>query len=186
VTDPLPRYTGCRVNEVRASALFYWSILMSQLNRDAITARIKEIAEGVGTENGIEVVEVDLLGGGSSRMLRIYIDKPEGVTHGDCELISQQVGNILDAEDVIPGEAGYTLEVSSPGVERKLNKPADYERFAGKKAKVILVEAIGNQKHWEGTIRSLNGNIVTLEPSEGKFVEIPLDKVRKANLKFEW
>jgi ribosome maturation factor RimP len=159
---------------------------MPQFNRDAVTARIIEIAERVGKSNGIEIVEVDFLGGGASRMLRIYIDKPAGVTHADCELISAQVGNILDAEDVIPGEAGYTLEVSSPGVERKLTKPADYERFAGKKAKVVLVEAIDNQKHWEGTIRSLNGNVVTLEPSEGTLVEIPLDKVRRANLKFEW
>ena len=159
---------------------------MSQSNRDAVTARITEIAGRVGKANGIEIVDVEFLGGGGNRVLRIYIDKPTGVTHGDCELISEQVGNVLDGEDVIPGEAGYTLEVSSPGVERKLSKPADYERFAGQKAKLVLVEAINNQKHWEGTIRSLIGNVVTLEPSEGKFVEIPLDKVRKANLKFEW
>ena len=66
-------------------------------------------------------------------MLRISIDKPEGVTHADCELVSQQVGTILDVEDVVPGH--YTLEVSSPGVERKLFKPKDFERFQGKKAK---------------------------------------------------
>jgi ribosome maturation factor RimP len=159
---------------------------MPQLNRDAVVTRIKEIAEGVAASLGVEIVEVEFLGGGGSRLLRIYVDKPGGVTHGDCELVSEQVGNILDAEDVIPGEAGYTLEVSSPGVERKLTKPRDYERFAGQKAKVVLIEAISNQKHWEGTIKSLNGNVVTLEPSEGKFVEIPLDKIRKANLKFEW
>ena len=68
---------------------------------------------------GLEVVEVQLLGGGGARVLRIFIDKPEGVTHADCEMISQNVGTILDEEDVIPG-AHYTLEVSSPGVERKL------------------------------------------------------------------
>ena len=118
-------------------------------------------------------------------MLRIYIDRPEGVTHADCELISHEVGTILDVEDVIPG-ARYTLEVSSPGVERKLTKPADFQRFAGQKAKIVLADAIENQKHWEGKIRSLDGNVVTLEPSEGKFVQIPLDSVRRANLKFEW
>ena len=66
--------------------------------------------------------------------MRISIDKPDGVTHADCELISQQVGTILDVEDVVPGH--YTLEVSSPGVERKLLKPKDYKRFQGKKAKI--------------------------------------------------
>jgi ribosome maturation factor RimP len=158
---------------------------MAQPNRDALVSRITEIAERVGRSEGIEIVDVEFLGGGGSRMLRIYIDKPEGVTHGDCELISQQVGTILDVEDVIPG-ARYTLEVSSPGLERKLTKPTDFQRFTGQKAKIVLADAIENQKHWEGTIRSLEGNVVTLEPSEGKLVEIPLDRVRKANLKFEW
>jgi ribosome maturation factor RimP len=158
---------------------------MSQLSRDAVVSNIRNIAERVGASAGIEIVELELLGGGKSRLLRIFIDKPEGVSHADCEWISDQVGAVLDAEDVVPGE-GYTLEVSSPGVERKLTKAADYQRFAGKQAKIVLVDAIENQKHWEGTIRSLDGNVVTLEPSEGRFVQIPLDKVRKANLKFKW
>ena len=158
---------------------------MAQPNRDAVISRITEIAERVGRSEGIDIVEVEFLGGGGSRMVRIYIDKPEGVTHGDCELVSHQVGTILDVEDVIPG-ARYTLEVSSPGVERKLTRPADFQRFTGQKAKITLADPIENQKHWEGTIRSLEGNVVTLEPSEGKLVHIPLDSVRKANLKFEW
>ncbi len=158
---------------------------MAQLNRDAVLAQVTEIAERVGRSEGIEIVEVEFLGGGGSRMLRIYIDKPEGVSHADCELVSHQVGTILDIEDLIPG-ARYTLEVSSPGVERKLTKPADFQRFTGKKAKIVLADEIENQKYWIGTIRALDGNVVTLEPSEGKFVQIPLDRVRKANLKFEW
>ena len=158
---------------------------MAQLNREAVIAQVTEIAERVGRSEGIDVVEVEFLGGGGSRMLRIYIDKPEGVSHGDCEFMSHQVGTILDVEDVIPG-ARYTLEVSSPGVERKLTKPADFQRFTGQKAKIVLADEIENQKHWVGTIRSLDGNVVTLEPSEGKFVQIPLDRVRKANLKFDW
>ena len=78
----------------------------------------------------------------------IFIDKPEGVTHADCEMISQNVGTILDVEDVIPG-AHYTLEVSSPGVERKLTKPRDFERFVGKKVKVALREPIALHGHPE-------------------------------------
>ena len=77
---------------------------------------------------GIEVVEVQILGGGKARLVRIFIDRLAGVTHADCELVSRGVGAILDAEDVVPGE-GYTLEVSSPGIERKLSKPGDFWSF---------------------------------------------------------
>src|SRR5689334_14695521 len=104
---------------------------------DLITSKIEEIANRVAASEGLEIGEVEVKGGGSSRLVRISIDKPEGVTHGDCELVSQQVGTILDVEDVVPG-GRYTLEVSSPGVERKLLKPRDFERFQGKKVRVTL------------------------------------------------
>ena len=154
-------------------------------NNSDLVKRITEIAEEVGRRAGIEIVELDLLGGGRARVLRIYIDKPEGVTHADCEMISHQVGAVLDAEDVVPGES-YTLEVSSPGVERKLTKPADFERFAGQRAKISLAEPVEEQRHWEGTLRGIEGNRIKIEPSEGRVVEIPLEQVRKANLKFHW
>ncbi|HYV61618.1 MAG TPA: ribosome maturation factor, partial [Bryobacteraceae bacterium] len=93
---------------------------------------MREITERVGADTGLEVVDVQLLGGGGTRVLRIFIDKPEGVTHADCEHISQNVGTILDVEDIIPG-GRYTLEVSSPGVERKLSRPREFERFVGHK-----------------------------------------------------
>src|SRR5262245_18107896 len=96
----------------------------------AILSKIEAIVERVAQPEGIEVVEVELKGGGKNRFLRISIDKPDGVTHADCELVSQQVGTILDVEDIVPGS--YTLEVSSPGVERKLLKYKDFERFIGK------------------------------------------------------
>lgn len=158
---------------------------MAQLGREGVIQKVTEIAERVGLEESIEVVEVEFLGGGKSRLLRIYIDKPGGVTHADCEMISRRVGDVLDADDLIPG-ANYNLEVSSPGVERKLTKPADFERFAGQKAKFSLSEPVENQKFWEGTLRGLQGNAVALEPSEGKLVQIPLGTIRRANLKFDW
>ena len=105
--------------------------------REAVASKIEEIAERVAGSEGLEVVEVEVKGGGNNRFVRISIDKPEGVTHADCELVSQQVGTILDVEEVVPG-GRYTLEVSSPGVERKLLKPADYQRFQGKKVKITL------------------------------------------------
>jgi len=154
-------------------------------NREAITARVKEITEQTGASAGIEVVDVQLLGGGGTRVLRIFIDKPEGVTHADCEFISQNVGTILDVEDVIPG-AHYTLEVSSPGVERKLSNPREFERFVGQKVKVVLREPVENQRTWIGALKSFAEGIITLEPTPGRSVQFPLDQVEKANLKFEW
>jgi ribosome maturation factor RimP len=153
--------------------------------KEAVVEKVREITERVGASEGIEVVEIELLGGGKHRVLRIYIDKPTGVTHGDCEMISQNVGTILDVEDVIPGDS-YTLEVSSPGVERRLSKPRDFERFVGQKVKVLLREPVENQKRWEGTLASFQENQVTLEPAPGRTVQFGLDQIEKANLKFEW
>ena len=113
----------------------------------------------------------------------ISIDKPEGVSHSDCEVISHQVGTILDVEDVVPGH--YTLEVSSPGLERKLLKPRDFERFQGKKAKVTLRAPVENQRHWEGTLAGFADGVVSLEAA-GRQIRFPLEQVEKANLKFEW
>ena len=118
-------------------------------------------------------------------MLRLYIDKPAGVSHADCELISQQVGTILDVEDVIPG-GRYTLEVSSPGVERKLSRPRDFERFIGQKIKVVLREPVDDRRHWAGTLTAFADGVVTLEPSPEKTLQFPLHLLEKANLKFEW
>ena len=150
----------------------------------AIVSKIEAIAERVAASSGIEVVEVELKGGGSNRFLRISIDKPEGVTHADCESISHEVGTILDVEDVVPGS--YTLEVSSPGVERKLSKLKDFERFTGKKIKAVLREPVENSRRWEGLLAACADGLITLEVSEGKTVRFPFDQVEKANLKFEW
>jgi ribosome maturation factor RimP len=173
------------------------------MNRTGIVAKIEEIAERVAQPEGIEIVEVDLKGAGRHQVLLIVIDrvpgidKPSGVTHGDCELISQQVGTILDAEDVIKGT--YSLEVSSPGVERKLLKWKDWGRFVGEKAKVVLREPLtpvnGTQsplqdgvKYFEGVIARAEdeGKIVTVALPDGAEVTFPFEQVDRANLRFEW
>jgi ribosome maturation factor RimP len=154
-------------------------------DRVAVLEKVQEIAGRVGASEGLEIVDVQLLGGGGSRVLRIFIDKPQGVTHADCEFISLNVGTILDVEDVIPG-GRYTLEVSSPGVERKLTRPGEFERFLGHKIKVVLREAVDGQKHWAGVLQGFSEGMVTLEPSPGKSVQFALDQVERANLKFEW
>ena len=98
--------------------------------------QVRAIVERVAASQGLEVVELELRGGGKSRMLRIFIDKPDGVTHEDCANLSREIGTILDVEDAIPG-GSYTLEVSSPGLDRKLFKAADFERFRGHRLKLM-------------------------------------------------
>jgi len=158
---------------------------MPVIGKEETIAKITEIAERVARSEGLEIVDVELLGAGRGRVLRIFIDRPQGVSHADCEFISQHVGTILDVEDVIPGDS-YTLEVSSPGLERKLHRAKDFERFLGQKAKIVLREPIENQRRWEGKLAGFSDGIVTLEPSGGKIVRFALSQVEKANLKFEW
>ena len=152
--------------------------------RQEVVSKIEEIAQRVAASDGIEVVEVEGKGGGGNQLVRISIDKPDGVTHADCELVSQQVSTILDVENVVPGH--YTLEVSSPGVERKLLKPNDYIRFQGKKAKIVLREPVENQRHLQGTLAGLENGTVSLDTGAGRVLRFPLNQVERANLKFEW
>ena len=168
-----------------AKAHFFVGSLTSRMMQPAVASRIEEIARRVAEPEGMEVVEVEVKGGGAHRFVRISIDKPEGVTHGDCELVSQQVGTILDVEDVVPG-GRYTLEVSSPGVERKLLKPQDYQRFQGKKAKVTLRERVDGRRNWEGTLAGMEDGVIRLDVDRGEPVCFPFEMVEKANLKFEW
>jgi ribosome maturation factor RimP len=170
---------------------------MAERNQEAVIEKVRQVAERVGASEGIEIVDVELVGGGRNRVLRLFIDRPplpgqavdpaspQGPTLADCEYISHQVGTILDVEDVIPG-AAYTLEVSSPGVERKLTQPREFERFVGQKVKVVLRQPIEEQRTWIGALTSFTGGVITLEPKPGKSIQIPLEQVEKANLKFEW
>lgn len=155
------------------------------LAQDAVIGRITQIAGRVGESEGIEIVEVQLMGKGRARLLRIYIDRPGGVSHADCETISRQVGTILDVEDVMPG-GSYTLEVSSPGVERRLRKPRDYERFQGHKVTVLLREPVDGQRRWQGRLAGFEGDRVTLELPDGRQCRFDLGRIERANLKFEW
>src|SRR5208337_3731358 len=129
-------------------------------------ARVQEIAERVAASVGLEVVEVEMRGAGKARMLRIFIDKPAGVTHEDCANLSREVGTILDVEDAVPG-GSYVLEVSSPGLDRKLSRAADFERFTGSRVKVTTRNPISGNRHFEGRIESLHQGRLTLDVTPG-------------------
>lgn len=148
--------------------------------------RIVEIAERVTARENLELVHVELVGGRGHQILRLYIDKPGGVTHEDCVAVSEQVSVILDVEDPIPG--AYTLEVSSPGLDRGLYKPADYERFAGLPAHIRLTEPLAGQRNFHGTLVGLDREgepAALLDDEQGTRHRLPLDKIAKANVEIE-
>jgi ribosome maturation factor RimP len=158
---------------------------MPAAERTGLVERIAELSEAAAKGTGIEIAEAEVRGSGKARLVRVYIDKPGGVTHGDCELISQRLGKLLDDEDAISGES-YTLEVSSPGVERKLCKPRDFERVLGQKIRLTVRQPIADQTRFEGKLAAFDGRVLELETSPGRLERIPLEQVQKANLKFEW
>jgi len=155
--------------------------------------RVREIADRVAASSGLEVVELEMRGGGKARMLRIFIDKPGGVTHEDCANLSREVGTILDVEDAVPG-GSYTLEVSSPGLDRKLTRAADFERFVGSLMKLTTREPVRNNRHFEGRLEAFHDNRLTLDirdarrkfrpkdADESEKLEIELANIEKANL----
>jgi ribosome maturation factor RimP len=145
---------------------------------------IEQVVERALRGLGYELVELELKGAGKNAVLRIFIDKPGGVSHADCGLASEQVGTVLDVEDLIP--YAYTLEVSSPGLNRKLVKPDDYIRFEGKPAKVQTRLALQHQKVFKGRLKGFRDGHVLLELPKGDVLEIPLDLVAESRLEVDW
>jgi ribosome maturation factor RimP len=146
--------------------------------------RVSGIIQKVIESQGYEFVEAELKGAGKNSVLRIFIDAPAGISHRDCELVSEQVGTVLDVEDLIP--FAYTLEVSSPGLERKLVKERDYTRFVGKLARIQTRIPLRQQKVFRGLLQGIRDGKVQLEMPNGELLEIPLDVIREARLEFDW
>jgi ribosome maturation factor RimP len=146
--------------------------------------RVRRLIQEVVESQGYELVDAELKGGGTNSVLRIYIDKASGISHHDCGLISEQVGTVLDVEDLIP--FAYTLEVSSPGLDRKLVKESDYTRFDGKLARIQTRIPLNQQKVFRGRLKGLHGGKVRLESPAGDLTEIPLDVIHEARLEFDW
>ncbi len=165
--------------------------------------RVREIAERVAHSSGLEVVDIEFRGDGKARMLRVFLDKPQaasgdplgGVTHEDCANFSREFGTILDVEDAVSG-GPYTLEVSSPGLDRKLSKPADFERFVGSRVKLMTRNPVENNRFFEGRLEKFESGRLVLDLSAAskksrkkmgaesaeKKVEIEFANVEKANL----
>jgi ribosome maturation factor RimP len=144
---------------------------------------VREIARRVAEERGLELVHVEFAGGPRAPALRVFIDKPGGVTHEDCSHVSLHVGTVLDVEDFIP--AAYTLEVSSPGLERGLYRREDYERFAGRPAKIRTRGAVNGQRNFRGRIVGVESEDLLFDDKTTGRVRLPLSEIAKANLEID-
>src|SRR5271157_4092937 len=138
--------------------------------------KVRQIADRVAASSGLEIADIEFLGAGKHRMLRVYIDRPgavptrehpDGVTHEDCSAFSREFGTIVDVEDAVPGGA-YVLEVSSPGLDRILTKAADFERFRGHRMKLTTREPVNNNRHFEGKLERFESGKLLLDLSAAR------------------
>jgi len=149
----------------------------------SVEDRVQAIAERVAIDHGLELVHAEVAGPDNKPIVRIFIDKPNGVTHEDCSEVSLHVGTVLDVEDFI--HASYTLEVSSPGIERGLYKRQDYERFAGSLAKLRTRKPVNGQRNFRGRLLGIDGEDILFEDRTSGRVRVPFEVVAKANLEMD-
>jgi ribosome maturation factor RimP len=168
---------------------------MSGIGQEPIAEQARRLLEPVIEREGLELVEVEWAREGAAWVLRLYVDRPGGaVTVDDCQALSRTIDPILDVEDFI--EPAYTLEVSSPGVERPLRKPQDFDRYAGSRAHVRTYgpieataptqgAAAGPRKNWTGTLKGFRDGAVEIEV-DGALHRIPHEKIAKAHLEYDF
>ena len=153
------------------------------MDSGSVAERICQIAEQAAIDHGVELVHAEVAGPEGHPIVRVFIDKPNGVTHEDCSEVSTQIGTVLDVEDFI--HSAYTLEVSSPGLERGLYKPADFERFAGRPAKIKTRVAVNSQRNFRGRIVGTEHESVIFEDRTSGRMAIRFDSIAKANLEID-
>jgi len=153
--------------------------------------QIRTIAERVARSHGLEIWDIVSRRETTGQIVRVFIDRPgpaataeESVSIEDCEQVSREIGTILDVEDPLP--FAYTLEVSSPGLDRPLRGEQDYRRFAGRLAKIVMSEAVDNQTAFEGRLRGVDDRAVLLEGPKGRMHRLPLQLITRARLEVEF
>jgi ribosome maturation factor RimP len=162
---------------------------MTGIAQESVAERARQLLEPVLARDEFELVEVEWQREGGAWVLRLFIDKPGGIGVDDCHAASRLVETILDVEDFI--EPAYSLEVSSPGLERPMRKPEDFQRFAGQRAKVKAFGPIESapglppRKQWTGTLCGFSGGAVEIE-ADGRVHRIPVDRIAKAHLEYDF
>lgn len=158
------------------------------MNSDVVK-QVEDIALPLVSSLGLELVEIEYKREGRHMVLRLFIDREGGISLDDCAAVSRELSAVLDVDETVPGN--YTLEVSSPGLNRPLKSRADYERYKGRLVKIKTSEPLpderGNcRKTFLGELEGIDGNVVCIHLREGQQARIPLDSVAKANLEFEF
>jgi len=162
------------------SPLFCFYMKMSS---GILEARIIEIIEPVINDLGVELVEVELNKMKGKALLRVYIDKEEGIAIADCESVSREIEGILDVEDPIP--YSYVLEVSSPGLDRPLRALKDFKKYEGHMVRVVTHEYIDKQASFVGTLEAAEDDKIVLVLPKDKKITIPYDNISRARLEVE-
>jgi ribosome maturation factor RimP len=152
---------------------------------DATVTRVWELASPLINREGMEIVDIEFRYEGSrgGKVLRLYLDKEGGPNVDDLSRISRLLSDLLDAQDVVPG--AYTLEVSSPGINRPLKRPEHFARFVGKRIRVRTRDSINGRKSFLGTLQEVLENQITLK-QEGAQYEIPFALIEKSNYEHDW
>ena len=145
---------------------------------------LEEELRPVVEAEGLELVEIEVAGGGRQRFVRLFVDKPQGVSVEECGRLSRRVAPLIEALELFGDR--YVLEVSSPGVTRSLKREEDFVRFTGRLARLTLSEPILGRQQWIGELSGLDGTDILLWPSDGaELVKIPQALVRAARLEYE-
>ena len=156
-----------------------------------IVARVRELATEVAGTHGLQIFDVQFRREGPGLVLRVRLDRPgpsatadDSVSVDDCARVSRDLSAVLDVEDVVPD--AYTLEVSSPGLDRPLRHAGDYDRFTGRRAKLVMREVVDGQKFWKGILGGVDGGDVLIDGDDGRQHRVPIEVITRANLEVEF
>jgi len=157
----------------------------------SVVEQVRSVAGRVAASYGLEIFDVQFRREAPGLILRVRIDRPgpaaraeESVSVEDCARVSRDLSAVLDVEDVVP--TAYTLEVSSPGLDRPLRRPDDYRRFAGRRAQVVMRERVDGQGFFKGRLGGVDGAEVVIEADDGRTHRVPLNLIARANLEVEF
>ena len=147
---------------------------------------VRAVAQRVVDSRGFELVDVEVKRGRGDHIVRLFVDKEGGIGLAELQSVSEEVSAILDAED--PIESTYTLEVSSPGLDRPLKNEADYRRFVGRLVKLASYEPVAGRRHWTGRLQSVDDGVLVLvlEKEKGAVARVPIAKVSHGRLEVEF